>query len=121
MQTIVNGFKIKNPYKKDWLPFVSILDNSKFHTPNVNQKQINKIYSILKKYVKDRKNIYVYDSDTRDEKEEKAAKLKIDLISEIESETIGFSTMYQLLSSIEYKENSQIKNILLEVLYLCRK
>ena len=27
--------------------------------------------------------------------------------------------MYQLLSSIEYKENSQIKNILLEVLYLC--
>lgn len=119
LQTIVNGFKIKNPYKKDWLPFVSILDNSKFHTPNVNQKQINKIYSILKKYVKDRKNIYVYDSDTRDEKEEKAAKLKIDLISEIESETIGFSTMYQLLSSIEYKENSQIKNILLEVLYLC--
>lgn len=30
LQTIVNGFKIKNSYKKNWLPFVSILDNSKF-------------------------------------------------------------------------------------------
>ena len=51
LQTVVNGFKIKNPYKKKWLPFVSILDNNLFRTSGVNQKQINKIYSREKKYI----------------------------------------------------------------------
>ncbi len=119
LQTIVNGFKIKNPYKKDWLPFVSILDNSLFRTSSINQKQINRIYSILKKYINERKNIFAIDSDSKEERNDKANKLKVDLIADIESETIGFSTLYRLLSSLEDKENSQIKNLLLEVLYLC--
>ena len=119
LQTIINGFKIKNPYKKDWLPFVSILDNSLFRTNRVNQKQINKIYSILKRYINERKNIYASDSDTREDKNEKANKLREDLISDIEDETIGFSTLYRLLSSLEDKENSQIKNLLLEIMYFC--
>ena len=119
LQTIINGFKIKNPYKKDWLPFVSILDNSLFRTNRVNQKQINKIYSILKRYINERKNIYASDSDTKEDKNEKANKLREDLISDIEDETIGFSTLYRLLSSLEDKENSQIKNLLLEIMYLC--
>lgn len=119
LQTIINGFKIKNPYKKDWLPFVSILDNSLFRTSSVNQKQINKIYSMLRKYINERKNIHSSDSDSREEKMERANKLKEDLVADIDSETIGFSTLYRLLSSIEDKENSQIKNLLLEVLFLC--
>lgn len=119
LQTIINGFKIKNSYKKDWLPFVTILDNSSFRASNVNQKQINKVYSILKKYINDRKNIFATDSDLKEDKNEKVLKLKEDLIADIEAETIGFSTMYRLLSSLEDKENSQIKNILLEVLFLC--
>ena len=41
------------------------------------------------------------------------------MISDIDSETIGFSTLYKLLSSLEDKENSQIKNTLLRILYLC--
>ena len=119
LQTIINGFKIKNSYKKDWLPFVSILDNSAFRTSNINQKQINKIYSILKKYINDRKNIYNCESESREERNEKVEKLRIDLVSDIESEIIGFSTLFRLLSSLEDKENSQIKNLLLEVLYQC--
>ena len=119
LQTIINGFKIKNPYKKDWLPFVSILDNSLFRTSSINQKQINRIYSILKRYINERKNIFANDSDSKEERNDKANKLKDDFISDIESETIGFSTLYRLLSSLEDKENSQIKNLLLEVLYLC--
>lgn len=119
LQTIINGFKIKNSYKKDWLPFVTILDNSSFRASNVNQKQINKVYSILKKYINDRKNIFATDLDLKEDKNEKVLKLKEDLIADIEAETIGFSTMYRLLSSLEDKENSQIKNILLEVLFLC--
>ena len=119
LQTIINGFKIKNSYKKDWLPFVSILDNSLFRTSGVNQKQINKIYSILKKFINERKKIYGSDSGTPKEKAEKVNILRERLIADIESETIGFSTLYRLLSSIEDKENSQIKNLLLEVLFLC--
>lgn len=119
LQTIVNGFKIKNPYKKDWLPFTAVLDASLFRSNNVNQKQINKIYSILKKYINDRKNIYASETDSKEDKRIQDIKLKDDLIADIECETIGFSTMYRLLSSLESKENSQIKNILLEILYLC--
>ena len=118
LQTIVNGFKIKNPYKKDWLPFVSILDNSKFYSTHVNQKQVNKIYSILKKYISDRKNIFGSELD-KDEKFAKAQLLYSNLVSDIESEIIGFSTLYRLLSSLEDKENSQIKNTLLQILYMC--
>lgn len=118
LQTIVNGFKIKNPYKKDWLPFVSILDNELFRTSGVNQKQINKIYSIVKKYIADRKNIFAKESE-KDDKHVKAKLLYENLLNDINSEVIGFSTLYRLLSSLEDKENCQIKNTLLQVLYLC--
>lgn len=119
LQTIINGFKIKNPYKKDWLPFVSILDNSLFRTSGVNQKQIQNIYGILKSFINDRKNLYSSESDSKEDKNEKANILRERLIANIENETIGFSTLYKLLSSIEDKENSQIKNILLEILFIC--
>lgn len=119
LQTIVNGFRIKNPYKRDWLPFVAILDNSLFRTNRVNQDQINRIYSILKKYINERKSLYGSDSELKDDKIERDTILKAQLIDEIENETIGFSTLYRLLSSIENKENSQVKNLLLEILYLC--
>ena len=118
LQTIVNGFRIKNPYKKNWLPFVSILNNSLFRNNRVNQKQINKIYSILKKYVADRKNVFGLDLDN-DDKFLKLQLLYDNLIYDIENESIGFSTLFRLLSSLENKENSQIKNILLQVLYMC--
>jgi len=118
LQTIVHGFKIKNPYKKDWLPFVSILDNELFRTNRVNQKQINKIYSILKKYISERKNIFGSEIEKND-KFEKSKLLYENLIADIDSEVIGFSTLYRLLSSLEDKENCQIKNTLLQLLYLC--
>ena len=118
LQTIVNGFKIKNPYKKDWLPFVAVLDNSLFRTSGVNQNQIDKIIGILRRYISDRKNIFGSELD-REDKNVKAQLLYSNLVSDIESEIIGFSTLFRLLSSLEDKENSQIKNTLLQVLYLC--
>lgn len=119
LHTIVNGFKIKNPYKRDHLPFVSVLDHSLFRTNRVNQKQIDKICGILNQYMQARKSIYGSESESRDEKRERAAILKEQLIEAVEDETIGFSTMYRLLASIEEKKYSQIKNLLLEILYLC--
>lgn len=118
LQTIINGFRIKNPYRKDWLPFVSILDNSKFYNTHINQKQINKTYSILKKYISDRKNIFGSELG-KDDKFSKAQLLYDNLISDIESEIFGFSTLFRLLTSLEDREISQIKNTLLQVLYLC--
>ena len=118
LQTIVNGFKIKNPYKKDWLPFVSILDNSLFRTNRVNQNQIDKICEMLRKYISERKNIFGSDLD-KDDKFSKSQLLYENLVSDIESEVIGFSTLFRLLSSLEDKENSQIRITLLQVLYLC--
>lgn len=119
LQTIINGFKIKNSYKKDWLPFVAILDNSLFRTNRVNQKQINKIYSLLKNFINDRKNIFGSETESKEDKVGRVNILRERLINDIEDEVIGFSTLYRLLSSIEDKENSQIKNLLLEILYLC--
>ena len=117
LQTIVNGFRIKNPYKKDWLPFVAVLDNSLFRTSGVNQNQIDKILGTLRKYIADRKNVFGSDLE-KDDKFSKSQLLYSNLVSDIESETIGFSTLYRLLSSLEDKENSQIKNTLLKILYL---
>lgn len=118
LQTIVNGFRIKNPYKKDWFPFVCILDNSKFYSTHVNQNQINKVYGLLKKYISERKNIFGSDMD-KDDKFTSAQLLYSNLIADIESESFGFSTLYRLLTSLEDKENTQIKNTLLKILYLC--
>ena len=73
----------------------------------------------MKKFINERKKIYGSDLGTPKEKAEKVNILRERLIADIESETIGFSTLYRLLSSIEDKENSQIKNLLLEVLFLC--
>lgn len=119
LQTIVNGFRIRNPYKKDWLPFAAILNKSKFRTSDVNQKQINRIYGILKKYVSGRKNIFQSEMEKED-KQTKHHLLYENLLTDIEEESIGFSTLFRLLSSLESKENTAIKNILLQVLYLGR-
>ncbi len=118
LQTIVNGFRIKNPYKKDWLPFVAVLDNSKFYSSHINQNQINKIYCILKRYISNRKNIFSSD-DNRNDRFIESQLLYDNLVADIENETIGFSTLYRLLTSLEDKENAQIKNILLQILFLC--
>jgi len=118
LQTIVNGFRIKNPYKKSYLPFSSVLNSEYFRNSNVNQKQINKIYSLLKKYISERNNIFGSDLDNSD-KHLRCQLLYEDLVADINDEIIGISTMYRLLTSVELKENSKIKNILLQILFSC--
>lgn len=118
LQTVINGFRTKHPYKKDYLPFISILDSSLFRENNVNQNQINKIYSLIKKYMSERKSVFASETDSED-KHSRVEMLYLNLISDINREKIGFSTLFRLLSSLENKENSKIKNILLQVLYLC--
>lgn len=118
LQTIVNGFRIKHPYKKTYLPFSSVLNNERFRSSNVNQNQINKIYSLIKKYISEKNNIFASDMDASD-KHLRVQLLYDDLVADINDEVIGASTMYRLLASVELKENSKIKNILLQILFTC--
>ena len=118
LQTIINGFRVKNPYKKNYLPFSAILNGENFRSSNVNQKQINKIYSLIKRYISDRNNIFGSDIDSK-KKHIRIQILYDELVSNINGEIIGVSTMYRLLSSVELKENSKIKNILLQILFTC--
>jgi hypothetical protein len=118
LQSIVNGFRVKNPYKKDWLPFVSILDNKKYRYSGVNESQIKKIYTILDKFIADRNLLFSLEI-SRAEKFERYNLIWEKLVVEINSETIGFSTMYKLLMSIEEIDKTKYKNILLELLFLC--
>lgn len=119
LQTIINGYKIKNPYKKDRLPFVTILDNSKYYSTHVNQQQINYIFEMAAKYANERKILYGSVSESKESKSEKSNILREQFIADINNESIGFSTLYRLLSTIEEKEYSLIKNIILEILFLC--
>lgn len=118
LQTIVNGFRVSVSYNKIWLPFVTILDSNLFRTNSVNQKQINKIYNILKKYISEKNYIFESKMDISDKIQE-TGMLYHDLICDINSERIGFSTLFRLLSSIENKENTKIKNTLMGILFLC--
>ena len=118
LHTIINGFKIKNHYKKNWQPFVSILDNKRFRTTSVNQEQIGHIYHVTKKYMADQKKIYGSDLNKED-KYTQAQLLYEQFICEMNRETIGFSTMFALLRSLEDKNNLAIKNTLMQSLFLC--
>ena len=86
------------------------MDNSKVRNNRVNQKQINKIYSLLKSHVNECKTIYAIENESREDKAERVRILKEMLVQDIESETIGFSTLHRLLFSIEDKENEEMRS-----------
>ena len=118
LQTVVNSFRARVPYNQKGLPFFTVLNKKRFRTTSVNQKQINKIYSLLKGYRAEQKSIFSSDLAIED-KRVKMDFLQKSLISKINDENIGFSTMYRLLYSMEDKRNSQIKKLLLSVLHFC--
>lgn len=118
LQTIVNGFRIRNPYKKNWLPFVTILNKKHYFTSHVNHGQIARIYDHIDKYLLEVK--YIYGTDwSKEEKYMRYCACKEFLIAQINEERIGFSTLYHMLLSIENSETIRIRNVLLPVLFLC--
>ena len=119
LNKLVNSFKIKSPYKKNWLPFSAVLDNSKYRTSRVNHEQVDSIMKKINMYISDRNRIYALNNITMAEKHRRVQMLYDYLIMDINSETIGFSTMYYLLQNIENRDNTAIKNILMEILFTC--
>ncbi len=119
LQTIVNGFCVKNPYRRDWQPFSSILNRSLFRTSGVNREQLDRIYGMFHRYIAEKNGIYGSDS-TKEEKNEQAGLLYHSLVYDLGQEKIGFSTLYKLLSSLEDTENLPVRSLLLQTLFLCK-
>lgn len=119
LQTIVNGFRIRNPYKKDWLPFVTILDRSRFRTTSVNKHQVQELFNLARRYRAERNRIFGSELDS-DTIHSKTKHLYENLITEIGKKKIGFSTLFELLRSLEEEENSDIRNTILHILFLCQ-
>ena len=119
LASIVNSFKVKTPYKKNWLPFSAILDSSQYRTSRVNHKQVDSIIKKINTYITDRNRIYAINNITMPEKHQRTQMLYDYLTMDINSEVIGFSTMYYLLQNIENKEYTNIKNVLMDILFTC--
>ena len=119
LQTIVNSFRVKSPYKKKYLPFTTILDSKRYRRNAANIEQANAIIEEVKTYIDDRKRIYGSINSTIDEKHSRSQLLYDNLITTINSKKIGYHTMYYLLSQLETKDFTSIRNVLLDVLFMC--
>lgn len=117
LQMAVNGFRIKNSYKKKWLPFVSILDRRKYYTSHVNTAQIARIYGYVQSYLTESKGIYGSEH-SKEEKYRQYCICKERFFKTIQEEKIGFSTLYHMLSSLENEDTASMKNTLLPALFL---
>ena len=118
LQTEVNRFRVRHPYKKERLPFSAILDGTKFRVSNVNETQIRKIYSRMSRFLA-RKNLLFSSPELgREEKRERYQYLFDELAWEIAAENIGFSTFYKLLHSLDEEEHRPYRKLLLTILFL---
>lgn len=116
LQTIINGFRIKKSSKFKPLPFSSILDESLFYAYRINVEQEKFICSRIEDFVEINKAIYA--SNESSEEKRNLSKIEKDkMIAEISSQKIGFSTMFDILSSIDEDENKKIRNLLMEILF----
>lgn len=116
LQTIINGFRIRNGDKRRPEPFSRILNEELFYAYRVNGAQANEIIQRLNDYLDEIKTIYAGTSDNEDKRNE-ARVVKEKLFAEISSEKIGYSTMFWLLTIIDDEEHKRIKNLLLEILF----
>lgn len=104
------------------LPFASILNSKKYYTYNVNVQQIQRIYDYCIQYT----NSIYYLSTIKDVIDNgdyyKLRQSKYNILSDqISEEHIGYSTMYQLLLSIESDDKyKKIKPLLLGILFSCK-
>lgn len=119
VQTIVNSFRIKTPYKKKWLPFTAMIDGERYRRDKVNYNQVENIIEKIQTYLNDSKYIYGFVNITKPEKARRVQLMYDYLVSDINSQVIGYSTMYHLLTTVETRENLPIKNTLMSVLYTC--
>ena len=119
LSSIVNSFKIKTPYKNRWLPFSAILDGSQFRASRVNHKQVESVIRKVNTFITDRNRVYSINNITMAEKHQRTQMLHDYLVMDINSEVIGFSTMYYLLQNIEARDNTNIKNVLMDILFSC--
>lgn len=117
LQSIVTGFRIKHPQRKEFLPFVNVLDVEKYDKRYVNMEQTLRIIDAIREYSASVRDVYNNSAETSDLKRALQLNLYDELVSKINSERIGYNTMYYLLGLIENDEYRDVKHKLLTVLF----
>ena len=99
------------------MPFVNVLDVEKYDKRYVNMEQILRIIDAIREYSASVRDVYNNSAETSDIKRALQLNLYDELVSKINSERIGYNTMYYLLGLIEDDEYRDVKHKLLTVLF----
>lgn len=119
IQTVVNGFMVKHPYRKRYIPLNKMFDFTGYRYDSVNQKQVDDILYKVDMYVNDRRRVYSVANISGSEKNRRDCLMYEHLVLDINRRIIGFSTFCYILKEIEKPELKAIKNTLLGILFLC--
>ncbi len=120
VQSVVRKFKIprcKWDGKNTFIPFVEIIDKSKYKKGAQKRDQIEKIIQRVREMSAQNKAIYTNTSLTSTERYKASSENKAACIDEISGMKISLSTMYYLLREIEKDENKDIAMTLLHTLF----
>ena len=112
IQTVVNGFMVKHPYRKRYIPLNKMFDFTGYRYDSVNQKQVDDILYKVDMYVNDRRRVYSVANISGSEKNRRDCLMYEHLVLDINRRIIGFSTFCYILKEIEKPELKAIKNTL---------
>ena len=117
VQTIMNKAK-RSHANTHPLPFVSMMDKTKYKTANVNQKQIRFILKSLEELKTRQKYIWIEcQSMTKAEKMKASQLEKQKCLEMIGKHKMGYSTMYELLTFLDDDEYKNLHSVLFELLF----
>lgn len=120
IQTVVNGFRVKHPYKKRYLPLSKMFDYvTDYYISHVNIEQAEEILEKVSMYVKDRQRVYSIFNISGGEKVRRDRMMYEHLVLDINQSYIGYSTFLYIMREIEKPEYNKVRNVLLGILFLC--
>lgn len=120
VQTVVNGFKVKHPYYKKFVPFSKMFDyNSGYYPISINRDQGDDILEKVAMYIKDRQRVYALSNISQAEKARRDHMMYEHLILDINQSYIGYSTFLYMMRRAEKPECKSLKNILFGILFQC--
>lgn len=120
VQTVVNGFRVRHPYEKRYLPFSKLFDYKiDYYWSNVNYAQADEIIEKVSMYFNDRRRVYSILTISGAEKRRRDMMMYDHLVLDINQSIIGHSTFIYLLRKLEDPEYRRIRDLLLGILFLC--
>lgn len=120
LQTIIRKFRIPR-YRwdgnKNQIPFIEIVDKTKYTKGGQKRNQITKILSLVREMNADIKLVYSAANTTSEEKYRAMNDIRDRCINTINDMKISASTMYFLLKELEKDENKDISMSLFHILF----